>query len=57
MAIGGYDPVAYFLDGQPHRGVEDFQFDWARATWLFGSEGNLVAFKDRPDVYAPVFGG
>lgn len=57
FAIGGYDPVAYFIDGQPRRGMAEFQFEWRGGTWLFVNEGNLAAFHDRPDVYTPMFGG
>lgn len=57
LAIGGYDPLAYFVDGQARRGAPEFQFDWRGATWLFLNEGNLAAFHERPEVYAPVFGG
>lgn len=57
LAIGGYDPVAYFVDGYARRGVTDFQTDWRGATWLFLNEGNLGAFVERPDVYTPAFGG
>lgn len=57
LAIGGYDPLAYFVDGQARRGAPEFQFDWRGATWLFLNEGNLAAFHERPEVYTPVFGG
>lgn len=57
FAIGGYDPVAYFIDSQPRRGMTEFQFEWRGGTWLFVNEGNLAAFHDRPDVYTPMFGG
>lgn len=57
LAIGGYDPVGYFVEGQARRGGPEFQFDWRGATWLFLNEGNLAAFQERPEVYMPVFGG
>jgi hypothetical protein len=57
LAIGGYDPIAYFIEGQPRRGLPEFQTDWRGATWLFLNEGNLGAFVERPDVYTPIFGG
>lgn len=56
-AFGGYDPVAYFLEGRPTMGDPDLQFDWQGATWLFQDEGTLAAFRDAPEVYAPRFGG
>lgn len=57
LAIGGYDPVAYFVDRQPRRGVTEFQLDWGGGTWLFVNDGNRAAFRDHPDVYAPAFAG
>lgn len=56
-AIGGFDPVAYRLDGTPHLGDPDHQLDWSGATWLFVDEGTLAAFRDAPLAYAPAFGG
>ena len=32
-AIRGYDPVAYFADGQAVRGNQQFTYDWNGATW------------------------
>jgi hypothetical protein len=57
LALGGYDPVAYFVDGAPRLGDARLQLDWHGAGWTFVHEGNLGAFRDRPEVYAPVFGG
>ena len=28
LAIGGYDPVAYFSDGKPVAGSSDFSTEW-----------------------------
>ena len=28
LAIQGYDPVAYFADGRPVRGLADFEYAW-----------------------------
>ena len=33
IAIGGYDPVAYFTDGQPQKGSEAFWFAFDDAVW------------------------
>ncbi|WP_407050066.1 YHS domain-containing (seleno)protein [Methyloraptor flagellatus] len=57
IALGGYDPVGYFIDGEPEQGSARFQYDWAGTTWTFGNEGNLAAFRDAPTIYAPAFGG
>lgn len=56
-ALGGFDPIAYFLDGVPRLGDPRWQYDWGGATWLFRNEGDLAAFRAAPEVYAPLFGG
>ena len=37
IAIGGYDPVSYFADGQPQKGNEAFWFAFDDAGYLFKS--------------------
>ena len=56
-ALGGYDPVAYFLVGRPTLGDPDRQIDWQGVTWLFQDEGTAEAFRAAPEVYAPLFAG
>ena len=56
-AIHGYDPVAYFTDGKPVPGKEDFEFQWMGAKWLFASAEHRDTFKSAPDKYAPQYGG
>jgi hypothetical protein len=57
LAISGFDPVAYFVDGAPLRGKDEFEYAFAGAVWRFRNEGNRGAFIADPDVYAPRFGG
>jgi hypothetical protein len=57
LAISGFDPVAYFTDGQPLPGKGEFEQVVAGAAWRFRSEGNRAAFAADPDVYMPRFGG
>lgn len=57
IAIGGYDPVAYFTDNKPVEGKETFSFVWNDTKWLFSTQANLDAFKANPSMYAPQFGG
>ena len=57
LAIGGYDPVAYFVDACPEIGQEDFEASEAGAVWRFRNEGNRMSFVAHPDVYGPQFGG
>ena len=57
LAIGGYDPVAFFTDGKPMTGSADFEFHYGGAIWRFCNVGNREAFAARPDIYMPQFGG
>ncbi len=57
LAVGGYDAVAYFEEGQPVKGSKEFSFSYEGATWLFSSAENLDQFKEDPDAYAPQYGG
>lgn len=54
-AIGGHDPVSYFVDGYPRKGSRDHTYDWGGTEWVFVNEGNLAAFKKHPEAYAPMF--
>jgi hypothetical protein len=57
LAIGGYDPVAFYTDGKPVLGSPDFELLHGGAIWRFRNIGNREAFAARPDVYMPQFGG
>jgi hypothetical protein len=57
VAIGGYDPVAYFIDGKPQEGRAAFELRFAGAIWRFRNEGNRDAFSRNPDIYLPRYGG
>ncbi|MBN9671725.1 YHS domain-containing (seleno)protein [Roseibium aggregatum] len=56
-AIGGHDPVSYFVDGRPRKGSRRYEYTWGGAEWIFVNEGNLAAFKRDPHAYAPLFAG
>jgi YHS domain-containing protein len=56
-AIKGYDPVAFFTESKPVKGVDSLTYEWKEAKWLFASRQNLEAFKANPDKYAPQYGG
>lgn len=56
-AIRGYDPVAYFTESKPVKGVKAFSHSWKGATYYFSSKKNLDLFKSKPEKYAPQFGG
>jgi hypothetical protein len=57
LAISGFDPVAYFTDGEARPGKGEFELTWEGAVWRFRSEGNRAAFVASPDLYMPRFGG
>jgi hypothetical protein len=57
LAIGGHDPVGYFLAGRPTPGRPEHEARWAGAPWRFVNEGNRAAFLAHPEIYAPRFGG
>jgi hypothetical protein len=57
LALYGFDPVAYFTDAEPLVGRPEFELSFAGAVWRFRNEGNRAAFRDRPDIYMPLFGG
>jgi hypothetical protein len=57
VAIGGYDPVAYFLYGEPRAGDPENEVEWGGAYWHFENKGNAAAFVDAPAVYVPAYGG
>ncbi len=57
VAVGGYDPVAYFSEGKPVPGLTSLTLEHNGATWRFASEANREAFKADPAKYAPQYGG
>lgn len=57
LAINGYDPVAYFTEGQPVEGREDFSAEWGGAPWHFATAENRDMFLADPEHYAPQYGG
>ena len=57
VAVGGYDPVAYFKEGAAKDGSNTFTTEWQGATWRFSSAENLAAFQQTPQSFAPQYGG
>jgi YHS domain-containing protein len=57
VAVGGYDPVAYFTERKAVPGKPDITYFWKGAAWRFASEQNRDAFKAAPAKYAPQYGG
>jgi len=57
VAVNGYDVVAYFTEGKPVEGSEDFTVEYNGALWQFASAENREAFAADPAHYAPQYGG
>ncbi|WP_375157091.1 YHS domain-containing (seleno)protein [Bradyrhizobium sp. RDT46] len=57
VAIEGFDPVAYFVDGQAVQGTAEFEANLWGAVWRFRNEGNRASFLAHPEIYGPQFGG
>ena len=57
VAIEGFDPVGYFVDGTAEQGTAEFEANLWGAVWRFRNEGNRASFLSHPEVYGPQFGG
>jgi hypothetical protein len=55
LAIKGYDPVAYFTDGRPERGLPEIEYEWDEHRYRFSRPEHLELFKADPVRYAPQF--
>lgn len=56
-ALRGYDTVAYFTQGKPVEGSDDYTYDYMGAEWKFSSAEHLALFTADPEKYAPQYGG
>jgi YHS domain-containing protein len=57
VAIHGYDPVAYFVDHKPVKGIQSFTASYQGATFYFASAAHRDVFKSDPARYSPQYGG
>ena len=57
LALRGYDPVAYFVDGKPVPGDKAFSASFGHARYLFTSAAHRKAFLADPQKYVPAYGG
>jgi YHS domain-containing protein len=57
VALGGYDPVAYFDGGKPTRGISAISASYGGARYLFATAAHRRAFVENPKKYLPQFGG
>lgn len=56
-AVHGHDVVAYFTEGKPVAGKDDFTAEHDGATYRFASAANRDRFNSDPAKYAPQYGG
>lgn len=57
VALGGYDPVAYFDSGKPTPGAPAISASYRGATYLFSTAAHRKTFLANPSKYVPEFGG
>lgn len=55
LAIAGYDPVAYFTEGKPTRGLPEIEYEWDEHRYRFSRAEHRELFKADPVRYAPQF--
>ncbi|MBI1190969.1 MAG: hypothetical protein GC200_09850 [Tepidisphaera sp.] len=57
LALEGYDPTAYFIDGKPRKGDPSLARVYNGATYYFVDAAHKNAFEKSPSKYVPQFGG
>ncbi|MEM1284297.1 MAG: YHS domain-containing (seleno)protein [Pseudomonadota bacterium] len=57
LALQGYDPVAYFTEGEATPGDWRITASYQDATYRFSSEEHKAAFEADPEAYLPEYGG
>ena len=57
VAIQGYDPVAFFTDNKPVKGLSELPARHNGALYYFASKEHRELFQNDPARYAPAFGG
>jgi YHS domain-containing protein len=57
VAIRGYDPIAYFEEMKPVKGLAEFHAEYQGSTSYFSTVTNRDRFTMQPDKFAPQYGG
>jgi YHS domain-containing protein len=57
VAIKGYDPIAYFTDNKPVKGIAAHSYTYEGVTYRFASTAHRKLFAKDPAKYVPEFGG
>jgi YHS domain-containing protein len=57
IVLGGYDPVSYFTEGKPEKGLAELSASYDNGTYWFKNTDHRAMFVANPDRYAPQFSG
>ncbi len=57
VALGGFDPIAYFASGKPTPGMPALSATYGGARYLFATAAHRRTFLANPRKYIPEFGG
>ena len=57
VALHGYDPVAYIVQGKAIKGNAKIETSYSGIIYRFSSEADKVAFAQNPTAYEPQYGG
>lgn len=57
LALGGYDVVAYFEQGEPREGIPEEAIEYEGLVYYFNSTKNRKLFEQNPEKYLPQYGG
>lgn len=59
VALGGFDPVAYFPEGggKPAKGFVQRDYQHGGVTYRFANDANRERFRANPEKYVPAYNG
>lgn len=57
IALKGFDPVAYFVDGKPRKGDPEITSQYEGVTYEFAVKEHKVLFDKEPAKYVPIYNG
>jgi YHS domain-containing protein len=57
IAIKGYDPVSYFVNGKAREGSSLHTYEYRYYRWYFDTDKHLNMFKESPGRYIPKYFG
>jgi hypothetical protein len=57
IAMKGFDPVAYFVDGRPRKGDPEITSRHNGVLYEFVDKDHKALFDKEPDRYVPIFNG